>query len=112
MRRPFAGFGESLLVCRCEWFVVDGSVRNCTGDGIEQTFEHANRGGHLVRGKVLDQFVGVLFVCRHNRAILHRDDLAENIDRIVENYGKPHCLFERVLCFESHNSGSILKVCQ
>jgi hypothetical protein len=27
----------------------------------------------LVRGKVLDQFVGELFVCRHNTVILHRD---------------------------------------
>jgi hypothetical protein len=27
----------------------------------------------LVRSKVLDQFVGVLFVRSHNRAILHRD---------------------------------------
>jgi hypothetical protein len=27
----------------------------------------------LVRSKVLDQFVGVLFVCCHNRAILHRE---------------------------------------
>jgi hypothetical protein len=46
----------------------------------------------LLRGKVIDQFVGMSFVCRHDRAILHCDDLAENIDRIAENYRKPHCL--------------------
>src|SRR5882672_8001122 len=40
---------------------------------LPRTFEHADRGGHLVRGKVLDQFVGMLFVCCHDRAILHRD---------------------------------------
>jgi len=73
MLRPFASFGEGLLVCHCQWLVVDGSVRNCAGNGVEQTFEHADRGGHLVRGKVLDQFVGELFVCRHNTVILHRD---------------------------------------
>ena len=73
MLRPFASFRESLLVRGCEWFVVDGGVRNCAGDGVEQALEHADGGGHLVRGKVLDQFVGVLFVCRHNKAILHRD---------------------------------------
>jgi hypothetical protein len=73
MLRPFASFRQSLFVCRCKWFVVDESVRNRTGDGIKQAFEHTDRGGHLVRSKVLDQFVGVLFICRHNRVILHRE---------------------------------------
>lgn len=73
MLRPFTSFGEGLLVRSAEWFVVDWGVRNRTGDGIKQAFEHANRGWQLVRGKVLDQFVGMLFVCRHNKIILHRD---------------------------------------
>ena len=75
MLRPFASFRESLLVCRCEWFVVDCGVCDRAGDGVEKALEHADRGGYLVRGKVLDQFVGVLFVGRHDRVILHRDVL-------------------------------------
>jgi hypothetical protein len=44
-----------------------------SGSSSMGAFEHTDRGGHLVWGKVLDQFVGVLFICRHNKAILHRD---------------------------------------
>jgi len=75
MLRPFASFREGLFACRCEWFVVNGSIRDRAGDGIEQTFEHANRGRDLVRGKVFDQLVGVLFICCHYTIILHRDVL-------------------------------------
>jgi hypothetical protein len=53
--------------------VVDWGVRNRAGDGVEETLKHADRGGYLVRSKMLDQFVGMLFVCRHNMSILHRD---------------------------------------
>jgi hypothetical protein len=76
MLRPLAGFRECLLVCRCEWFVVNGGVRNRAGDGIKQAFEHTNRCGHLFWSQVLDQFVGMLFVCRHNKIILHVDSKA------------------------------------
>jgi len=71
MLRPFASFGEGLLICSCKRLVVDGGVRNRTGDGVEQTFKHTNRGGHLVGSKVLDQFVGMLFVCSHKRLPLY-----------------------------------------
>jgi hypothetical protein len=73
MLRPLASFRESILVRSRKWFVIDGCVRDRAGDGIEETFEHTDRGGHLVRGKVLDQFVGVLFICRHNTVILYRE---------------------------------------
>jgi hypothetical protein len=70
---PGFRLGDRLALVLALWFVVDWGIRNGACDGVEQTFEHADRCGHLVRGKVLDQFMGVLFVCRHNRAILHRD---------------------------------------
>jgi ribosome biogenesis protein Nip4 len=50
MLRPFASFRERLLVCRAERFVVGWGVRDRASDGIQQTFEHADRGWHLAWG--------------------------------------------------------------
>ncbi|MGA3351526.1 MAG: hypothetical protein ABSC33_21055 [Candidatus Sulfotelmatobacter sp.] len=50
-----------------------GAFGDCAGDGIEQAFQHANSRRHLAGSQLLDQFVGVLLVCRHDRDILHRD---------------------------------------
>jgi hypothetical protein len=62
MLRPFARFRERIfLFCR-DWFVVNGSVREGPGDGIEHGFEQADDGGELRRRKPLDQFVGLLFL--------------------------------------------------
>ena len=60
------------------------------GNWIKQAFDHADGGGHLVRGKVLDQFVGVLFVCRHNKAILNRD-IAESGRPCIVTFRGQHC---------------------
>jgi len=73
MLRPLASLIESLLVRRCEGFVVDRGVRDGARNRIKQAFEHSNRCGHLAWGQSLNQFVSMLFVCGHNTVILHRD---------------------------------------
>jgi hypothetical protein len=64
MLHPFARFRNSSFFLLRYWFIVNGRVRDGAGDGIKQAFEHADRGRDLARGKLLDQFMGVLFVCR------------------------------------------------
>jgi len=66
MLRPFAGFRESLLVCRCGWFVVNRSIRNRARDGIKHAFQHADSRRQLARRQLVNQFVRVLFVRSHN----------------------------------------------
>ena len=46
-------------------FIVQGSVGEAAGDGIEDSFEQADDGGKLCRGKPVNQFVGVLFGVGH-----------------------------------------------
>jgi hypothetical protein len=62
---PGLRLGNRVMLVLAFGFVIDWGIRNCAGDGIEETFEHTNRGRDLVRSKVLDQFVGKLFVSRH-----------------------------------------------
>jgi len=64
---PGFRLGNCLALLLTLWLVVDGSVRNRAGDGVEKALKHADRGGHLVRGKVLDQSVSMLFVCCHDK---------------------------------------------
>ena len=46
-------------------FIVQGSVGEAAGDGIEDSFEQADDGGKLCRGKPVNQVVGVLFSVGH-----------------------------------------------
>lgn len=46
-------------------FIVQRSVGEAAGDGIEDSFEQADDGGKLCRGKPVNQFVGVLFGVGH-----------------------------------------------
>ena len=46
-------------------FIVQGSVGEAAGNGIEDSFEQADDGGKLCRGKPVNQFVGVLFGVGH-----------------------------------------------
>jgi hypothetical protein len=70
---PGLRLGDCLTLARTLGFVIDWSVRNCARDGIQQAFQHANCGRQLVRRQLFDQFVGMLFICRHNKIILHAD---------------------------------------
>ena len=101
MLRPFASFRERLLACRGEWFVIHWGVRDHARYGIEQTFQHADGRWYLAGRQLLDQFVRVLFVCRHNRIILHpagrhtsRLPLREVRSR--EAGGEFHCAAHRI----------------
>jgi hypothetical protein len=42
-------------------FIVQGSVGQAAGDGIEDSLEQADHGGKLCRAKPVNEFVGVLF---------------------------------------------------
>jgi len=64
MLQPFARFRERFFLFRCNWFVVDGSVSDGAGEGIEHGFEQPNDGGELRWRKPLDPFVGLLFLPR------------------------------------------------
>jgi len=54
------GLGKNL-------FILDGSVGDGTGHGINHYLQEANHGEELVGLQLLDQFVGLLFfsVCGH-----------------------------------------------
>src|SRR5271157_5533276 len=75
MLRPFARFRERLFLFCCDWFVVDGSVREGPGEGIEHGFEEADNGGELRRRKPLDQFVGLLLLV--GRTVCHKTEFSE-----------------------------------
>ena len=77
MLRPLASLIQSPVVGRCEGFVVDRGIGNRARNRIKQALKHPNRRRQLARRQSLDQFVGMLFVCRHNIAILHRDSAAD-----------------------------------
>lgn len=67
---PGCRLGNRIALVLALRLVVDGSVCNCAGDGIEETFEHADGRRDLAWRHQLDQFVGVLLVCSHNQTIL------------------------------------------
>src|ERR1700722_7512038 len=62
---PRLGLGDGLAFFFAFRLVVDGRVRNGAGNGIEQTFKHADCCRDLAWGQSIDEFVGVLLVCGH-----------------------------------------------
>jgi hypothetical protein len=107
MLRPFASLCKSLLVCRCEGFFVNRCVCNRTRYGIKQALQHPDSRRHLAGRQLFDQFVRVLFICRHNTAILHRDvrRFYRCISRRFRAYDKPMAKAKK---FELESSAPIL----
>lgn len=66
---PGLGGSNSAGLFLADRFVLKGSVGETAGQRIEHSFEQADDGGELRRGKPVDQFVGVLFV-GHESSIL------------------------------------------
>src|SRR5208282_1024612 len=76
MLQPFARFRERFFLFRRDWLVIDGSVSEGTGEGIEHGFEQPNYGGQLRWRKPLDQLVGLLFLGRGT--VRHEVSLAKS----------------------------------
>jgi hypothetical protein len=79
---PILGFGDDLTFLVGLRLIVNGSVRDGAGDGIEHGFEQADDGGNLARGQAFDQLMGLVFFAYGT--ICHREspELRVNEDRM------------------------------